>query len=96
MLPVLGLLLVHPLLPLLEQSDGSFGFLHEAVDVDFKVLVLTQLGQPLVLLVFAQNKPQMLVGIGQNVQDVRRTVLQLEPGVLAETDLRHQKDKLTL
>lgn len=96
MLPVLGLLLVHPLLPLLEQSDGSFGFLHKAVDVDFKVLVLTQLGQPLVLLVFAQNKAQMLVGIRQNVQDVRRTVLQLEPGVLAETDLHHQKDKLIL
>lgn len=92
-LPVLRLLLIHPLLPLFEQSDGSFGFLHQAVDVDLKVVILTELGQPLVLLIFAQNKTQMLVGIRQDVQDVRRTVLQLESGVLAETDLQHPKQQ---
>lgn len=91
LLPVLRLLLVHPLLPLFEQPDGSFGFLHQAVDVDFEVLVLAELGQPLVLLVFAQDETQVLVGVGQDVQDVRRAVFQLEPGVLAQTDLHRPK-----
>lgn len=93
LLPVLWLLLIHPLLPLFEQSDGSFGFLHQAVDVDFKVVILTELGQPLVLLIFAQYKTQMLVGIRQNIQDVWWTVFQLESGILAETDLHHPKQQ---
>lgn len=94
LLPVLWLLLIHPLLPLFEQADGSFGFLHQAVDVDFKVLILTELGQPLVLLIFAQYKPQMLVGIRQNIQDVWWTVFQLESWILAETDLHHPKQQI--
>lgn len=92
-LPVLRLLLIHPLLPLFEQSDGSFGFLHQAVDVDFKVVVLTELGQPLALLILAQYETQMLVGIRQNIQDVWRTVFQLEPGILAEADLQRPKQQ---
>lgn len=63
LLPVLRLLLVHPLFSLLKEADGSLGFLHKAVDVDFKVLVLTELRESLVLLIFAQYKAQMLVGI---------------------------------
>lgn len=63
-LPVLWLLLVHPLLSLFKKADGSLGLLHKAINVDFKVLILTKLCKSLILLIFAQNKAQMLVGIG--------------------------------
>lgn len=63
-LPVLRLLLIHPLLSLFKKADGSLGFLHKAIDVDFKVLILAKLRESLVLLIFAQYKAQMLVGIG--------------------------------
>lgn len=76
-LPVLGLLLVHPFLALFKETDCPFRFLHQAVDVDFKVVILTELCEFLVLLVFAQDHPQVLVRVWQNVQNVRRAVFQL-------------------
>lgn len=62
-LPVLRLLLVHPLLALLEEADRSLGLLHEAIDVDLEVLVLAELGQFLGVLVLAEDQAQVLVGV---------------------------------
>lgn len=61
--PVLRLLLVHPLLAFLEEADRSLWLLHEAVDVDFKVLVLAQLSQLLVVVILTQYKPQVLIRV---------------------------------
>lgn len=92
-LPVLGLLLVHPLLALFKETDCPFRFLHQAIDVDFKVFILAELCEFLVLLVFAEDHPQVLVRVRQDVEDVRRTVFQLEPGVLTQP---HLEGKLSL
>lgn len=80
--PWLRVLLVHALLALLEQADGLLGLLGQVLHEDPEVLVVSQ-GLHLAL-VARQDGAQVLVGVGQQVQDVGGAVLQSQFGVLAE------------
>lgn len=81
-LPRLRVLLIHPLFPLLEEADGLLGFLHQVLHEHTEVLVFSQgLHLPLVA---GQDGPEVLVGVGQKVQDVGRAVLQGQLWVLAQ------------
>lgn len=80
--PRLRVLLVHALLALLEQADGLLGLLGQVLHEDPEVLVVSQ-GFHLAL-VARQDGAQVLVGVGQQVQDVGGAVLQSQFGVLAE------------
>jgi len=75
-------------------SKFKFKYLrHEVVDEDAEVFVLVQNVHPVV--VFDINQLQMLVGVGQNVQNERRRILQVHLGVLAQFHhLVHQLPRL--
>lgn len=73
MLPRLGVLLIHPFLPFLEEADGLLGFFHQVLHEDPEILVLSQ-GLHLAL-VAGQDGAQVLVGVRQQVQDVGGAVL---------------------
>lgn len=79
--PRLRVLLVHALFAFLEQTDGLLRLLRQVLHEDAEVLVVTQSLH--LALVTGQDGAKMLVGVGQQVQDVRRTVLEGELRVLA-------------
>lgn len=80
--PRLRVLLVHALLALLEQANGLLGLLGQVLHEDSEVLVVSQSFH--LALVARQDGAQVLVGVGQQVQDVGGAVLQSQFGVLAE------------
>lgn len=86
--PRLRVLLVHALLPLLEQADGLFGLLGQVLHEDPEVLVLPQSLH--FALVAGQDGAQVLVGVWQQVQDVRGAVLQSQFGVLTQAHHLHE------
>lgn len=69
----MGVLLVHAFLALLEQADGLLGLLGEVLHEDPEVLVVPQ--HLHFALVARQDGAQVLVGVWQQVQDVRGAVL---------------------
>lgn len=80
--PGLRILLIHPLLALLEQADGLLGLLGQVLHEDPEVLVVSQ--RLHLALVASQDGAQVLVGVWQQVEDVRGAVLQSQFGVLAQ------------
>lgn len=80
--PGLGVLLIHPLLGLLEQAHGLLGLVAQVLHEDAKVLVVPQ--DLHLAFVAGQDGAKVLVGVGQQVQDVRGTVLQRYLGILTQ------------
>lgn len=80
--PGLRVLLIHPLLGLLEEAHGLLGLVGQVLHEHAEVLVLTQ--DLHLALVAGQDGAQVLVRVRQQVQDVRRAVLQRHLGVLAQ------------
>lgn len=87
--PRLRVLLVHAFLSLLEQADGLFGLLGEVLHEDPEVLVLPQSLH--FTFVARQDGAQVLVGVWQQVQDVRGAVLQSQFGVLTQAHHLHEE-----
>lgn len=79
---IVGRLVEHLLLALLEQLDRLLALTHEVVDEDAKVLVAVQDLHP--VLVLAVDEPQPLIRVRQDVEDERRRVLEVHALVLAE------------
>lgn len=71
---------VHFLFSVLEKLDCQLGLLEKVLYVYPKILAVVQNVHS--ILVLRNNQLQMLVSVGQNVQDVWRTVLEAEPLVL--------------
>lgn len=88
-LPRLRVLLVHPFLSLLEQADGLFGLLGQVLHEDPEVLILPQSLH--FTFVARQDGAQVLVGVWQQVQDVRGAVLQSQFGVLTQAHHLHEE-----
>ena len=65
--PVMARLVEHLLLALLEQFAGLFTFSIQVFDENAKVLILLEHIQS--VLVFTKYCTQMLIGVGQNVQN---------------------------
>lgn len=82
-LPGLGVLLIHPLLGLLEQAHGLLGLVAQVLHEDAEVLVLPQ--DLHLAFVAGQDGAKVLVGVGQQVQDVGGAVLQRHLGILTQT-----------
>lgn len=82
-LPGLRVLLVHPLLGLLEQAHGLLGLVAQVLHEDAEVLVLPQ--DLHLAFVAGQEGAKVLVGVGQQVQDVWGAVLQRHLGILTQT-----------
>lgn len=79
---IVGRLVEHLLLALLEQLDRLLALTHEIVDEDAKVLVAVQDLHP--VLVLAVDEPQPLIRVRQDVEDERRRVLEVHALMLAE------------
>ena len=82
--PGLRVLLVHPLLAVFKQADGLLGFLGQVLHEDSEVLVVPQ--RLHLALIAGKDGAEVLVGVWQQVQDVRRAVLQSQLWVLAQAD----------
>lgn len=78
---IVGRLVKHLLLALLEQLDRLLALTHEIVDEDAKVLVPVENLHP--VLVLAVDEPQPLIRVRQDVEDERGRVLQVHPLMLA-------------
>lgn len=90
-LPGLRVLLIHPLLGLLEQAHGLLGLVAQVFHEDAEILILAQ--DLHLAFVPGQDGAKVLVGVGQQVQDVRGTVLQRHLGILTQThdlDAKHK------
>ena len=72
---IMRVFLEHAVFAVSEELDGLFAFADEIVYEDFKIFVLVEKVNP--VLVLRDDQPQMLVGVGEDVQDVRRRVLQI-------------------
>ena len=81
--PGLRVLLVHALLSLLEKADGLLGLLGQVLHEDAEILVVAE--RLHLSLVAGQDGAKVLVGVWQQVQDVRWAVLQGQLGVLAQS-----------
>ena len=92
--PSLGARLVeYLLLGVFEQADRLLALVHKVLHEDAEELVLVQKGH--VLLVVLEHDAEVLVGVGQNVQDKRGTVLQVESPIGAVShDLVHHFPRL--
>ncbi len=91
--PVVGILVEHLLLAFLEELDGLLALAHQVLDEDLKVLFIVE-GHH-VILILGGNEAQVLVGIGQNVEDEWRGILQVHLRVLARLHhLVHQLERL--
>ena len=72
------------LLRVFEQADRLLALVHEVLHEDAEELVLVQ--ERHVLLVVLEDDAEMLVGVGEDVQDEWRTVFEIQSPVGA---LRH-------
>lgn len=87
--PRLRVLLVHLLLGLLEKAHGLLRLVGQVLHDHAEVLVLPE--DVHFALIPGHNGAQVLVGVRQQVQDVRRAVLQRHPRVLAQMHHLDQK-----
>lgn len=90
--PWLRVLLVHALLALLEQTDRLLRLLRKVLHEDAEVLVVAQ--RLHLALVAGQDGAKVLVGVREQVQDVRRTVLEGQLRVLAQSHHLKEKEQL--
>lgn len=90
-LPGLRVLLIHPLLGLLEQAHGLLGLVAQVLHEDAEILILPQ--DLHLAFVAGQDGAKVLVGVRQQVQDVRGTVLQRHLGILTQTHHLDNKHK---
>jgi len=79
--PGLRVLLKHSLFAVFEQAYGLLGLLSQVLHENTKVLVVSQRFH--LAFIAGQDSAEMLVGVWQQVQDVWRTVLQGQLGILA-------------
>jgi len=78
---VVGVLIEHLLLALLEELDGLLALSHQVVDEHVEVLVGME--QVHLVLVLRVDQSQSLIRIRQDVQYERWTVLKIHLGLLA-------------
>jgi len=78
---VVGVLVEHLLLALLEELDGLLALSHQVVDEHVEVLVGME--QVHLVLVLRVDQSQSLIRIRQDVQYERWTVLKIHFGLLA-------------
>lgn len=79
--PGLRVLLEHSLFAVFEQAYGLFGLLGQVLHENAKILVVAQRFH--LAFIAGQDSAEMLVSVWQQVQDVWRTILQGQLGVLA-------------
>lgn len=90
-IPGLRVLLIHPLLGLLEKAHGLLGLVGQVLHEHAEILVLPE--DLHFALVSGQDGSQVLVCVWQQVQDVRRAILQRHLWVLAQTHHLEQKHR---
>ena len=66
----------------LEKTCGLFAFVHEVLDKELEELVVVQ--ERDVVLVLLEDSPKVLVGVREDIQNERRTVLQIHATVCAQ------------
>ena len=73
--PVMRVFLEHAVFSISKELDRLLAFANKIVDEDFEVFVFIEKVNPVFIL--GDDQSQMLIRVGENVQNIRRRVLQI-------------------